>query len=307
MKKNYPKFSLLIALSIGLVSFILIQIFELLTTAFMVSGSGKLAVSIIASVGIGTIVAYGLSVFSPTFSDAITTLRRLLRFESLSHPLLLRLSYEAPGTYHHSINVSILAQKAAKSIGADSLLVRVGAYYHDIGKLENPIQFIENQSGAEIPQTEDAESIRKSAKSIICHVKKGIEIAQKNFLPENIINLIAEHHGTTKVLYFYEKAKEKGLKIKKTDFKYDGPAPQSKEAGILMLADSCEAAARAVTDLTRERISEIVEGAILDKINDGQMKSTGLAESELATVKNSLFETLCSIYHQRMIEKTNEN
>jgi putative nucleotidyltransferase with HDIG domain len=307
MKKNYPKFSLLIAISVALVSFLLILIFELLTIVFNLDNTIKLLVSILISICIGLIVTYGLSVFLPTFSDAIVTLRRLLRFESLSHPLLLRLSYEAPGTFHHSINVSILAQKAAKSIGADALLVRVAAYYHDLGKLENPIQFIENQSGAEIPQTEDAESIRKAAKSIILHVKKGVETAQKNFLPENIVNLIAEHHGTTKVLYFYEKAKEKGLKIKQTDFKYEGPAPQSKEAGILMIADSCEAAARAVPDLTRGKISEIVENAILDKIKDNQLKSTGLSESELALIKNSLLETLCSIYHQRIIEKRHES
>ncbi len=228
-------------------------------------------------------------------------LRQMYRFESLSHPLLLRLSYEAPGTYHHSINVSILSQKAAKAIGADALLVRLGAYYHDIGKLEIPTQYIENQSGAEIPHTEDAESIRKDANKIISHVKQGIEIAEENHLPAEVINLISEHHGTTRVLYFYELAKEKGLNIKKTDFKYSGPTPQSKEAVILMLADSCEAAARAVSNLSKEGIAELVSNAIEDKISEHQIENSGISQNDLTKVKDSLIETLSSIYHQRML------
>lgn len=228
------------------------------------------------------------------------TIRSMLRTESLSNPLLLKLSTEAPGTYHHSLNVSNLAQKAAKSIGADSLLVRTAAYYHDIGKLENPLIYIENQSGEEVPDVDDVDSIKRSAEDIISHVSEGVKIATKNKLPVEIINIIREHHGSTRALYFYGIAKEKGLQIKETDFRYAGPAPRSKESIILMLSDCVEAIARASTNLTVKKIDSIVNKTIEDKISDHQVADSGLLESEISLVSNSLKETLRSIYHQRM-------
>lgn len=248
----------------------------------------------------GIVINSGFSLFVPAFKDSVLALRQMYRFESLSHPLLLRLSYEAPGTYHHSINTAILAQKAAKLVGADSLLVRLGAYYHDIGKLESPTQYIENQSDSEIPNSEDIGQIKRNANNIIAHVKRGIQIAEVNHLPSDVINLIQQHHGTTRMLYFYEKAKEKSLSIKKTDFKYAGPVPQSKEAAILMFSDSCEAAARAIAGLTQTKIGEIVESAMSDKISEKQLINSGLTEFEISTISESLKETLTSIYHQRI-------
>lgn len=228
------------------------------------------------------------------------TLRRLLRYDSLSHPLITRLSYEAPGTYHHSINVSNLSQKAAKSIGADSLLVRVASYYHDIGKLENPRLYIENQSGDEIPDTDNESLIKVNAEKIIAHVKDGIKIAKEYNLPEEIIDIISQHHGTTRALYFYELAKEKKLKIKKTDFRYAGPAPQTRESAIIMLADSVEAATRAIPQLTDEKIRSIVENTIADKSNDSQFKSCNFDRNNLNSIKESLISSLQAIYHQRI-------
>lgn len=285
---------------IGLIVFLLVILADTTATVFSFDFSARLLAFLIVSLLCGIIIQNGFSFFIPSFKDSVIALRQMYRFESLSHPLLLRLSYEAPGTYHHSINTAILAQKAAKSVNADPLLVRVGAYYHDIGKLENPTQYIENQSGAEIPRNEDIESIKKNANKIILHVSRGVAIAETNHLPKEVIDLIAQHHGTTHMLYYYEKAKETGLKFKKTDFRYDGPAPQSKEAAILMLSDSCEAAARAVINLTPEIIKDIVKNAVNDKIADKQLKNSGLANSDIIKITQSLEETLASIYHQRI-------
>jgi len=244
-----------------------------------------------------------LLIFNLSEQDPRTSSKqhRLVRFESLSHPLMLRMSYEAPGTFHHAVNVSILAQKAAKAIGADALLTRVAAYYHDLGKLDNPSLYIENQSGEEIPKTIDLIHIQSQVQKIIGHVKKGVELASQNHLPEDVINIISEHHGTTQVLYFYELAKENKIKVKRTDFKYEGPSPKTKESAILMLSDSVEAATRSITNLTEDSIREIVETTIKDKVNDKQFKHSGLTENDFLLIKKSLLETLISIYHQRIL------
>ncbi len=242
-----------------------------------------------------------LTMIDPILAESIAKNHRLVRFESLSHPLMLRMSYEAPGTFHHVINVSILAQKAAKTIGADALLTRVAAYYHDLGKLEDPTLYIENQSGEEIPKEYDADNIKSQAKRIIAHVKNGVVLGEENHLPEEIIKIITEHHGTTSVLFFYEMAKERKLKVKRTDFKYEGPIPSSKESAILMLSDSVEAATRSVPYLTEELFREIVESTFLDKTKDRQLKHSGLSDHEIKLIKESLLETLNSIYHQRIL------
>lgn len=307
MTKNSSKYSYITIFSIAVLCFLVFLI-----TNFVIELSApkflfKVLIFLIASIFLGVSLTVGLSIFNPVLSEAMTTLRRMLRVESLSNPLLLKMSSQAPGTYHHSLNVSNLAQKAAKSIGADSLLVRAAAYYHDIGKLENPRMYVENQSGVEVPTAEDAESIRRNANEIISHVEKGVKIAKDNNLPEEIIDLIKEHHGTTRALYFYGKAKEKGLKIKKTDFRYPGPTPQSKESAILMLADCVEATAKAQPVLTDEKIREIVEKSIEERLTDNQFKNSNLSELDLAKIKTSLEETLRSIHHQRIEYKNDQN
>lgn len=261
---------------------------------------------LIAAIFSGIIITVGISIFSPVWKEAMLTLRRMLRTESLSNPLLMKLSIEAPGTYHHSLNVSNLAQKAAKCVKADSLLVRTAAYYHDLGKIENPTLYVENQSEIEIPTADDAESIRKHASAIISHVEKGVVMANEAGLPADVIDLIKEHHGTTRALYFYGIAKEKGLKIKKTDFRYAGPTPQSKESAILMLSDCVEAATRSTKELTTQKIKELVENTIQDRLSDNQFKNSNLTEVDLANIKTSLEETLQTIYHQRIEYKRHE-
>ena len=226
--------------------------------------------------------------------------KNITQFENLSNKLLQKLSTEASGTYHHSINVSALAQNAAVAIGANSQLVRISSYYHDIGKLNDPSSYVENQSGIEIPENEDEENIRKSAKIIIDHVKFGLKIAEENKLPKEIINLIAEHHGTTRALYFYTKAKEMGLKIKKTDFRYAGPKPQSKESAILMISDCVEATARSMSDLTNDKILKIINDTIAERISEKQFSNSVLNKKEIEIIKDSLHKTLIAIYHQRM-------
>lgn len=300
MKKNLFKISIL-PIIIGFIIFIFTALALVLSSILSLGSIAEFILILVISLVCGIVLYGGIFILSPSLAGSVLSLRQMNRFESLSHPLLLKLSYQAPGTYHHSLNVSILAQKAAKAVGADTLILRLGSYYHDIGKLESPMQYIENQSGSEIPQADDADSIRRNAKSIIAHVENGVKIAESAHLPSEVIDLIAQHHGTTKTLYFYEKAKEKGLKIKKTDFKYGGPRPQSKEAVILMLADSCEASARAVIYLTPEKIRDIVENAMEDKMAEDQFADVKLSISELTKIRTSLIETLGSIYHQRIL------
>jgi cyclic-di-AMP phosphodiesterase PgpH len=300
MKNNLLKMSLL-PLAIGFCIFIFIFLAEIINSVFSVGFIFRIIDLLIIALLLGILISNGLFIIIPKLKDSILLSRSNSRLESFSHPLLMRLSYEAPGTFHHSINVSILAQKAAKAISGDSLLVRLGGYYHDIGKLESPNKYIENQSGTEIPRREDAEYIRKETIRIISHVEKGLAIATEYHLPEEIVNLIAEHHGTTKVVYFYEKAKENGLKIKKTDFRYKGPTPQSKEALILMLADSCEAAARAFPYLNEEMVKKIVDDTIKDRISDGQTRNVIISSNDLSKISQSLAETLLSINHQRIL------
>lgn len=289
-----------LAIFISVFSFLILLISHYIIVLLDPSLAIKILILTISAVFMGTILSAGILIFNPVLSEAMVTLRRLLRIESLSNPLLLRLSTKAPGTYHHSMNVSALAQKAARVIAADSLFVRTAAYYHDIGKLENPSLFIENQKGEQIPTAEDAESIRRNAKEIISHVEDGVKIAKKYNLPEGVIDAILEHHGTTRALYFYGKAKEKGLKIKRTDFKYPGPIPQSKESAILMLADCVEATTRSMPNLTADQINEIVDNAISERTDENQFKNANLSERDLAAISRCLKENLRSIYHQRL-------
>lgn len=300
MKRTSKKYIYYLSVFVSFFSFLVLlisdYIIELLNPLFFI----RVIILIVSALFLGLMVTIGTLIFNPVLSDAMLTLRRLLRIESLSNPLLLQLSTKASGTYHHSMNVSVLAQKAARAIGANSLLVRTAAYYHDIGKLENPSLFIENQKGAQIPTDENADVIRKNSKEIIAHVENGVKIAKKYNLPENVIDAIIEHHGTTRALYFYGKAKEKGLKIKRTDFKYSGPVPQSKESAILMLADCVEATTRSMPNLTDEKISQIVNDTIKERADENQFKNSNLSEKDLLAISKSLKENLLSIYHQRI-------
>jgi len=232
----------------------------------------------------------------------VTSPMRLLELSNPGHPLLRRLQIEAPGTYHHSIMVGNLAEAAAQGIGADALWVRVGSYYHDIGKIKRPYFFVENQFAQENPH----EKLNPTLSTLIItyHVKEGVEIAKEHGLPAKLIEIIEQHHGTDLVRYFYNKAsenmpEEKGALVEE-DLRYDGPKPQTKEAALVMLADSVEAAVRSIPKPTPAKIEALIQKIIRERLEDGQFDECNLTLKELTTVKNSFLKILEGSLHTRV-------
>jgi putative nucleotidyltransferase with HDIG domain len=228
----------------------------------------------------------------------------LLELGDASHPLLRRLAQRAPGTYNHSINVASIAEAAADEIGANGLLVRVGAYFHDIGKMFKPEYFIENQS--EGINQHDSLQPAMSTLVIIAHVKDGADLARSHHLPKPIIDFILQHHGTTLVEYFYREASRRSEKnpdaesVSDKDFRYPGPKPQTLEAAVMMLADAVESASRTLVDPTPARIQGLVDMIAEKKMTDGQFDECGLTFQQLATIRRSLQKSLTAIYHARV-------
>ena len=230
----------------------------------------------------------------------ILTTMQLLELANPTQPLLRRLLMEAPGTYHHSIMVGNLAERAAEVIGADSLLVRVAAYYHDIGKLERPWAFIENQADT-IANIHDTLDPVASAQVIAAHVTDGVRLAEKYGLPTRIREMIPQHHGTRTISFFYQQAAERTTETVDAElFMYPGPRPQSREAAILMLSDSTEAAARAARDHSREAIEQLVERIIRQRLEEGQFDDCNLTLRDLTRIKESFVTLLTGIYHPRI-------
>ncbi|RMF37887.1 MAG: HDIG domain-containing protein [Planctomycetota bacterium] len=245
----------------------------------------------------------GLLPFVERLFDVQTDLR-LLELGDASHPLLRQLAQRAPGTYNHSINVAAIAEAAADAIGAHGLLTRVGAYFHDIGKMFKPNYFIENQE-----QGANCHAALQPAMStlvIIAHVKDGADLARQHHLPRRIIDFIEQHHGTTLVEYFYRQATKQqeqdpnGEEVSETSFRYPGPKPRSLEAAVLMLADSVESASRALVEPTPSRIQHLVEEIAMKKLLDGQFDECGLTLNQLSIIKQSLVKSLTAIYHGRI-------
>ncbi len=222
----------------------------------------------------------------------------LLELSNTNTPLLKELSNKAPGTFHHSLNVANLAEAAAQEIGADSMLVRVGALYHDIGKMNNPTNFTENQVNS-INTLNDLEP-KESAKIIIGHVIKGIELARKYKLPERIIDFIRTHHGTNLVYFFYKKELDQQGSALEQDFRYPGPKPFSKETAILMMADSVEAASKSLKDPTSTKINEFVESIIDMHMEQGQFDNANITFKEIGQIKKVLKKKLTNMYHLRV-------
>jgi putative nucleotidyltransferase with HDIG domain len=222
----------------------------------------------------------------------------LLELSDTNSKLLKRLANEAPGTFHHSLQVANLAEAAASEIGANTMLVRVGALYHDIGKMNNPTFFIENQATSVNPHDELAPD--ESAAMIIDHVLDGIEIAKSNKLPDRIIDFIRTHHGTSTVYYFYQKAKEIDEDVAIEKFQYPGPIPFSKETAILMMADSVEAASKSIKEPTSQRIDEFVERIIDKQMDELQFMNADITLKEIVTIKKVLKKKLNNIYHLRI-------
>ena len=227
----------------------------------------------------------------------------LLEVGDVAHPLLQELVRRAPGTYNHSINVASLAEAAAESIGGRGLLVRVGAYFHDIGKMLKPSYFVENQG-----QENRHESLvpAMSTLIIVAHVKEGVELARQYNLPQPIIDLIAEHHGTTLVEYFYKRAAEQsqadphGGGPDEHTYRYPGPKPSTRESAVMMLADAAESASRSLSEPTPARIASLVNELAQKRLNDGQFDECGLTLEELKTVEKSLVKSLTAVYHGRV-------
>lgn len=238
------------------------------------------------------------------FSFNVTTDIKLLELGNLNNQLLKELAIKAPGTYHHSIVVSSLAEAAASEIGANPLIVKVGSYYHDIGKIKKPMYFIENQTDGKNPHDKLKPSI--SALIIKNHVKYGVEIAKKNRLGSYIIDIIQQHHGTSLIKYFYNKAKENGLDPKEEDFRYPGPKPQTKEAGIVMIADEVEAASKTLSNPTVAHLRDFVREITNKIFLDGQLDECELTLKDLNKIVDSFVKVLVGIFHHR-IEYPEEN
>jgi len=222
----------------------------------------------------------------------------LLELSDTNTKLLKELSNKAPGTFHHSLNVANLAEASANEIGANAMLIRVGALYHDIGKMKNPTFFTENQATGLNPH--DELSPRESAKIIIDHVILGIEIAKKNNLPDRVIDFIRTHHGTSMVYYFYMKEKEMDEDTLQEDFRYPGPQPFSKETAILMMCDSVEAASKSLKEPTSTKIDKFVETIIAKQMEDGQFLNANITFKEIQIIKKVLKSKLANIFHLRI-------
>ena len=230
----------------------------------------------------------------------ITTSEKLLTLARPNHPLLQRLLLEAPGTYYHSVLVGNLAETAADKIGADPVVVRVGAYYHDIGKVQRPYFFIENQTNLDNPHAKLAPSL--STMIVTSHIRDGLEFCREYKLPEVIADIVGQHHGTTLVSYFYKQATESGHSecIIEEDFRYEGPKPQSKEAALVMLADGCEAAVRSITKPNLNRIENTVRRVINERLSDGQLNECDLTLRDLNVIGDIFVHVLCSTCHSRI-------
>jgi len=238
-------------------------------------------------------------------SFGFTTNIKLLELANLDQPLLRDLMVQAPGTYHHSVITSNMVEATAKAVDANPLLAKVSAYYHDIGKMNKPLYFIENQRTGENRHEKLAPSM--SSLILISHVKDGVELAKKHRLGREIIDIIQQHHGKSLISYFYQKAKDrkfskgrKPVEVKEEDFRYPGPKPQTKEAGLVMLADMVEAATRSLVDPTPARIQGMVQRIINKVFSDGQLDECELTLKDLHEIAKSFNKTLSGIFHHRV-------
>lgn len=244
------------------------------------------------------VIAYGLLIFYEK-AFRITTDLTLVELSDFNHPLLKELSSKAPGTFHHSIIMGNLSEKAADAIGANGVLARVGCYYHDIGKIARPEYYVENQMDNNL---HDRLNPKMSAKIIISHVKDGVKLAEKYRLPQEIINFIPMHHGTILVSYFHNKDKEALEAEGQSDeiYRYPGPKPSTKEAGIVMLADAVEASTRAMDDPTPGKLEKQIDRIINERLNDGQLDECDLTLKDLTRIKQSFLAILVGIHHHRI-------
>lgn len=259
---------------------------EILGIALLQSANGFVGGSLIVAI---------LPILEQTFN--IPTRFRLMELSDLNAPALKQLLTVAPGTYSHSVNVAHLAESAARDIGADPLLARVGAYYHDIGKIDQPSYFVENQEGV---NRHDEINPRLSATVIRSHLKIGMERARELRLPQAVIDIVAQHHGDSVIAWFYDKAKKSDPNARVEDFSYPGDPPASREAGVVMLADTIEAASRTMKKPTLPKLEQFIRQIILDKIASGQLDHCELTMLDLETIRHSFTRILAGHYHSRI-------
>jgi putative nucleotidyltransferase with HDIG domain len=259
-------------------------------------GAFQLAVAaLLSGAGSGLLAFAGMAIFGHLFR--ITTVFELRELADPNHPLLRQLLLRTPGTYHHSLLVGNLAERAAEVIGADPLVARVGAYYHDIGKMRNPTAFIENQTGT---NPHDELDPLVSAGIVAAHVRDGLSLADRYHLPPMIREMIPGHHGTSVVKYFYQLAQQRGQNPDEASFHYPGPRPRTKEAGIVMLADGTEASVRSLAEKKPETIRAMVERIVDDRLSEGQLDECDLTLRDITQIKNAFCELLLGVYHERI-------
>lgn len=280
-------FSFLIVLSIGLMTSI-----SLRTTV-------SKALFAMAGSAISTLLCLSLQPAAESLFNLPTPMR-LLDLTNPNHPLMRRLLMEAPGTYHHSIIIANLAETAAEAVGADPLLARAGAYFHDVGKLRRPLYFKENQIGSN--NIHDTTSPQVSAAIIISHVREGIALAKQHRLPYEIQQIIAEHHGGAQVAYFYHKALQEadGKPVDEEDFRYPGVPPQTAEGAIIMLCDTIEAAIRTLSNPTTDEIVAFIDELIQKKVQSGMMKNAPLTLQQLNIIRDSCASVIYGVFHERI-------
>ncbi|MFB5165047.1 HD family phosphohydrolase [Parageobacillus toebii] len=261
----------------------------------------------LTEIGMFLLMAFASGIFSailtigllPVFEACfgILSSMKLIELSNPNHPLLRKILTEAPGTYHHSIMVANLAEAACEAIGANGLLARVACYYHDIGKTKRPQYFIENQIGG---NPHDHLSPQLSKNIILAHVSDGVAILKKHRMPKEIVDIAEQHHGTTLLKYFYHKALEQTGYVLEEEFRYPGPKPQTKEAAIISIADSVEAAVRSLSNPSQEEIGKIVRSIIAERLQDNQLNECDITLKELEMVARSLCETLNGVFHSRI-------
>ncbi|MCF8240414.1 MAG: HDIG domain-containing protein [Melioribacteraceae bacterium] len=296
IKNRTQIFRSFVFILIGYIASILAFGLERFASAEQMMVSGAFAAS---NALISPVLTYGMIIFFEKIFG-ITTDLTLLELTDFNTPVLKELARNAPGTFTHSMTIGSMVESAAETIGANSILARVGAYYHDIGKLNEPETFVENQLNND--NLHERITPDKSAKLIIDHVNRGIEIAKENNLPQEIIDFIPMHHGTMVVSYFYEKAKEQLGKdnVSIEDYKYPGPKPNSKETALVMLADACESTVRSMTNPEPQKVENVISNLFKQRIDDGQLDDSPVTMSNLRHIKDAFQKILIGQHHKRI-------
>ncbi|HIE06229.1 MAG TPA: HDIG domain-containing protein, partial [bacterium (Candidatus Stahlbacteria)] len=278
----------------------IVHVAVIILNQIAVQPSGRLFIDISWGIANGFASSFIILLFLPLFEKifSFVTDFTLLEFASLNRDIFKKLALEAPGTYHHSIVVGNLAEAGAVAVGANPILARVGAYYHDIGKLKKPEYFSENQLGAKNPHDQLTPEMSKLI--ISNHVKEGVEMAKRIGLPARVVRLIAEHHGSTVIEPFYLKALHTRGDSSIDDFRYPGPIPSSLEAAVIMLADSVEAAARSVDNITVSKLRKIIKEIFDKKFSDHQLDDCELTRKGLQQLQRAFFPILAGVFHPRV-------